>query len=262
MAASAYETYTAAVVFGQGVSGHKAFVLTKSLRDDTAAAVQATVPKEWWIYQLLSDVTDSTTIPYALPAGMELWAYNGGTIIWLRIRTAADVTDAIPTDAPDGSGTGVQVYTLEATAIAAGIGIGADFGVMAETDPIGRTSFLLDSLLNLINDSGGLGKVAISTSSVADPSVIATASPHGLITDELAIISGHGGSTPSIDGSWPATVLTDTTFSIPVNVTVGGTGGHVTYTGIETRIGASLLLPADVTLYVENASAGMVPITA
>ena len=36
------------------------------------------------------------------------------------------------------------------------------------------------------------------------------------------IIAGHTGGTPDINGVWEVTYLTDTTFSIPVEVTVGG----------------------------------------
>ena len=34
-------------------------------------------------------------------------------------------------------------------------------------------------------------------------------------------------STPSINGTWTVTVLSATTFSVPVNVTVAGTAGTV-----------------------------------
>lgn len=67
--------------------------------------------------------------------------------------------------------------------------------------------------------------IPITSSSVANPSVITTPIPHGLGTGQRLLISGHSGSTPSINGETTATVITPTTFSIPVNVTVGGTGG-------------------------------------
>ncbi len=69
--------------------------------------------------------------------------------------------------------------------------------------------------------------VPISSSSVANPSVIDTANPHHFTNGQLVLIAGHSGSTPAIDGEHVATVITPTTFSIPVNVTVGGTGGTV-----------------------------------
>ena len=69
--------------------------------------------------------------------------------------------------------------------------------------------------------------VPITSSSVANPSVITTPVPHGLANGQLVLIAGHSGSTPSINASHVATVVTPTTFTIPVNVTVGGTGGTV-----------------------------------
>jgi uncharacterized phiE125 gp8 family phage protein len=70
--------------------------------------------------------------------------------------------------------------------------------------------------------------VAIVSSSVANPTVLTTSVPHGLASGDTVTIAGHTGSTPALDGSHLATVLTPTTFSVPVTVTVGGTGGTVT----------------------------------
>lgn len=72
--------------------------------------------------------------------------------------------------------------------------------------------------------------VTIVSSSVANPTVITTLTPHGYISGDTATIAGHTGSTPAVDGSRVVTVLTDTTFSVPVNVSVAGTGGTITRT--------------------------------
>ena len=69
--------------------------------------------------------------------------------------------------------------------------------------------------------------VPIASSSVANPSIITTTVPHGLTNGQLVLIAGHSGSTPSIAGEHVATVISTTTFSIPVNVSTGGTGGTV-----------------------------------
>ena len=69
--------------------------------------------------------------------------------------------------------------------------------------------------------------VPITSSSVANPSIITTTVPHGLTNGQKVLIAGHSGSTPSINAEHVATVISTTTFSIPVNVTVGGTGGTV-----------------------------------
>jgi len=71
--------------------------------------------------------------------------------------------------------------------------------------------------------------VTITSSSVANPSIITTAAPHGFATSGtfLVRIAGHSGSTPSINNEYTATYVSASSFSIPVNVTVGGTGGTV-----------------------------------
>lgn len=72
--------------------------------------------------------------------------------------------------------------------------------------------------------------ITIVSSSVANPTVLTTLTPHGLATGDTVTIADHAGSTPAVDGALVATVLTPTTLSVPVNVTVAGTGGTVTRT--------------------------------
>jgi hypothetical protein len=62
---------------------------------------------------------------------------------------------------------------------------------------------------------------------VAAASVITTDEAHGFTTGQTVTISGVTGSTPDINGSHVITVLSETTFSIPVTVTVAGSGGTV-----------------------------------
>ncbi len=69
--------------------------------------------------------------------------------------------------------------------------------------------------------------VPISTSSVANPSVITCPINHGLITGQTITIRNHSGSTPTINGSRVVTVTGVKTFTIPLNVTVAGTGGEL-----------------------------------
>jgi hypothetical protein len=70
--------------------------------------------------------------------------------------------------------------------------------------------------------------VVVSTSSIADPSVITTASAHGFATGDSVTIAGHVSAIPDINGTHTVTFISATTFSIPVNVTTDGTGGTVT----------------------------------
>lgn len=66
--------------------------------------------------------------------------------------------------------------------------------------------------------------VAVTSSSIANPSVITTAT-NRFVSADTVTLAGHAGSTPDINGDRVATVTGGTTFTIPVNVSGGGTGG-------------------------------------
>lgn len=68
----------------------------------------------------------------------------------------------------------------------------------------------------------------ITSSSVADPTVITTSAPHTLLVGSVVVIATHTGATPTLNGAHVVTSIPSaTTFTIPVSVTVGGTGGTV-----------------------------------
>ena len=70
--------------------------------------------------------------------------------------------------------------------------------------------------------------VSIASSTAANPSVVTTAAAHGLSSGQWAEITGHLVNT-ALDGTWPVTVLTTLTFSVPVLGTgTGGATGTVT----------------------------------
>lgn len=72
-----------------------------------------------------------------------------------------------------------------------------------------------------------IGGVSVTSSSVANPTVI-TATAHGYADGDSVIITGHSGSTPDINNTrYTITYINANSFSVPVNVTVGGTGGTV-----------------------------------
>jgi hypothetical protein len=94
-------------------------------------------------------------------------------------------------------------------------------GLIVFTVNISETSRLVETV-----PASPPATVSITSSSVGDPTVI-TSAAHSLVTGDVITIAGHTGSTPAINGAWPVTVLTATTFEIPVAVTVGGTGGTI-----------------------------------
>src|ERR1019366_7248006 len=63
--------------------------------------------------------------------------------------------------------------------------------------------------------------ISILLNTLANPTVITSAAPHGLATGETITITGSN-STPSLNGAQVVTVISSTTFSVPVNVTVAG----------------------------------------
>lgn len=93
-------------------------------------------------------------------------------------------------------------------------------GLTAETSDPGNTE------ATSVDYSTQGPAVSITSSSVANPTTITCPVAHGLTTGNIIVISGHTGSTPSINGQHTVTVTGTNTFTIPVNVTVGGTGGQ------------------------------------
>lgn len=68
--------------------------------------------------------------------------------------------------------------------------------------------------------------IFINGISAANPTVITTSTPHGLINKDQIVIT-KSNSTPSIDGLWEITYISPTTFSIPISVTNAGTDGSL-----------------------------------
>src|SRR3990167_1935949 len=99
---------------------------------------------------------------------------------------------------------------------------------LEDTLPMGLVTFY-DATYDKTQEGDIAGTIigateTIVSSSVANPSVI-TATAHGYLTGQMVLIAGHAGSTPSINGTHVITYVSANSFSIPVNVTVGGTGG-------------------------------------
>ncbi len=69
--------------------------------------------------------------------------------------------------------------------------------------------------------------IPITSNSIANPTVVTTSVPHGLTTGQVVLISGVSTSSPTINGSRTVTVTGANTFTVPVNVTVAGTGGQL-----------------------------------
>jgi hypothetical protein len=69
-----------------------------------------------------------------------------------------------------------------------------------------------------------LPTIAITSNSLANPSVV-FAPNHGLVSGDVALVAGVTGSTPTINGQQVVTFVDANHVSVPVNVTIAGTGG-------------------------------------
>jgi len=66
----------------------------------------------------------------------------------------------------------------------------------------------------------------ITSSSVANPTNILFPAKHRLVSGQTIRISGHTGSTPAVDGDRVVTYVDEYNVTVPVNVTVAGSGGN------------------------------------
>lgn len=78
----------------------------------------------------------------------------------------------------------------------------------------------------------------IVSSSVASPTLITTEDAHGMSNGDTVTIADHEDSTPDLNGSYVLTYVSSATFTIPVAVTVAGTGGTATVAWTESTVPA------------------------
>lgn len=95
-----------------------------------------------------------------------------------------------------------------------------------EGTPATTTQHLAWPRLGLTDRNGNPLDWTITSISVAGAAVVTTSLPHNLTTGDTVFVFGSN-SSPSIDGERVVTVLSTTTFSVPVNVLVAGTKGGI-----------------------------------
>jgi hypothetical protein len=117
----------------------------------------------------------------------------------------------------------------------------------------GVTRANIDCSVPEVAENGAPDSLSISGNTAASPTVVTTSTAHGLAVGAKVKISGSN-STPSINGVYTVTVLSTTTFSVPVNVTVAGTAGTVSpYDDTNETFGntTSTLVPGSYTCTID-----------
>jgi len=108
------------------------------------------------------------------------------------------------------------------------------FPQFAETRPSATTPYTCLNtgvelaIIDASNNVTILKDIDIVSVSAANPAVVTTATAHGLTTGTYTMLKGVAGSTPDVnDTRYQVTVTGPTTFTIPVNVSIAGTGGNL-----------------------------------
>lgn len=119
--------------------------------------------------------------------------------------------------------TGATLVLDKAYKAPTAIGSGRDLALVT-LGPVLSPTEDIDVVLNV--QLNGL-TVNISTIGTGSPGIINTVTPHGLTNGQTVTIAAVVGGTPVINGNHIVTVTDTDTFTIPVNITVAGTGGTV-----------------------------------
>lgn len=82
------------------------------------------------------------------------------------------------------------------------------------------TDIVLDYLQSRVHR-----RAVIVSSSVASPTVITTDEAHGYANGDEVIIADHVDSTPALVGTYTISDVTEKSFTVPVAITVAGSGG-------------------------------------
>jgi hypothetical protein len=146
------------------------------------------------------------------------------------------IADSLQTD---GVGCGMPQLIPHALGGSRSLGIrSATWVTIAEWQhPLINPAGVVTALARVERKTAGAAVVVTLTSNaIANPTSVLCAAPHGLVTGQTVTIAGVSTSAPTINGVWTVTVIDSTHFSIPVNVTVAGSGGTVTVAGTSVQV--------------------------
>lgn len=206
---------------------------------NTAAVTGANCMLRWWSVNTMlrgytamgASMQQLLTVPSAVDAGAGTDYLANGQSIYVMDPNAEGA--AIYLDGLEGPDSGNNAVNSSLLFIEQDLATGS-VGWLAKLQAsnfssgleISKVTNAADENSRLLEVAAGAG-VGITSSSVANPSEILCANPHYLLDGQQVTISGHAGSTPDINGTHVITLVSQTQFTIPVNVTVGGAGGTI-----------------------------------
>ncbi len=177
--------------------------------------------------------TALTNIPTG-PAGTSarhLYRTKANGSVFFRVTAADAVLNDNTTTAmgPEGSTDG-NLGVVMLSGAAGGTALTPAAGVGGSLSAGGRYRWRVTFVSAAGETNGSDVAVQITSNTQANPTVITTATPHGRTTGDTVVIAGNVGSNASINGSQTITVLSPTTFSVPVDcLSSGGTGGSCAF---------------------------------
>ncbi len=136
-------------------------------------------------------------------------------------QTAQNLVSLINTSA---SNTTIYAYYLSSSGDLPG-------QFLLEERSIGGDAFIVTSTAGSSFVPPLPNQITILSNTLANPTVVSTQIAHGLTTGDSVTIY-NSNSTPSINGERIVTVISPTSFSVPVNVTVAGSAGYFVKTNL------------------------------
>ena len=161
----------------------------------------------------VADIREVQTSPVGalkyFDRGKEPWVYNANTTVQGTTATR-DIQYCYRYDTSASAGSKFTDYSQEISSSTSGTTLRVTGNTVANPTVVTTTG----------------PSLTISGNTVATESVVTTSAVHNLTTGDTVTIESSN-STPSISGQWVVTVLSTTTFSIPLRVTTAGTAGTV-----------------------------------
>lgn len=162
---------------------------------------------------------------------------TGGSQSRVRIAPSlhGQIIIANPTYSDTVNATAAATLTGLFTGVGTSSGFGADSHAQTVQSYVRVSAGPLTSTpaATVISSNSAPAAKTITSISIANPTVVTTSAPHGLLDGDFSSIAGSD-STPTLNGAHTITLLSPTTFSVAVHVTGAGTTGSVTGPSVVT----------------------------